>query len=482
VWAIILKRESLRKGVSSLQTKFGLSYISIIIAVLVLLNTYPLIISQNLVFRSKQTSMASSVSMVEAALSDLTSLDDDNVRQALGGVEETGVSRILVTDTAGRVLYDTRESGSAQGLYAFYTEIAQALAGNDAFYCAFDSQAFLSRGASPVVYRNQIIGAVYAYEYDTEQAQLLKSFQSNLMKISIMIALLVMGLSAVLSQMLTRQISELLQAIRKVREGAYSHRAAVKGNDEIGQIAAEFNSLTDRLQVTENARRRFVSDASHELKTPLAGIRLLSDSILQTENMDEATVREFVGDIGEEAQRLERITEDLLRLTRLDSAVLEKAEPVDVTPVLERVIRMLGLVAKEKGVSLSYEADAGAVVLATEDELQQILYNLTENAIKYSSQKGFVHVELRVEGKEAALSVEDNGIGIPDEDMVHIFERFYRVDKNRSREVGGTGLGLSIVSDTVKRRGGVIAVAHRPEGKGSVFTVRLPLWEGGDKL
>ncbi|NLU24239.1 MAG: HAMP domain-containing histidine kinase [Clostridiales bacterium] len=465
---------------TSLQTKFGLSYILIIIAVLILLNTYPLIISQNLVFRSKQTSMASSVSMVEAALSDLTTLTEDNVSQALSGIEETGVSRIMVTDTAGRVLYDTREPGSAVGLYAFYTEIAQALNGNDAFYCCYDSTAFLSRGASPVVYRSQTVGAIYAYEYDTEQAQLLKSFQSNLMKISFMIALLVMGLSAVLSQMLTRQISELLQAIRKVREGAYSHRAAVKGKDEIGQIAAEFNSLTDRLQVTEDARRRFVSDASHELKTPLAGIRLLSDSILQTKNMDVSTVREFVGDIGEEAQRLERITEDLLRLTRLDSDAMEKAEPVTVTPVLKRVIRMLSLVAQEREISLSYETDGAAVVLSTEDEMQQIIYNLTENAIKYSAPMGFVHLNLRVEEKTAVLSVEDNGIGIPDEDMGHIFERFYRVDKNRSRAVGGTGLGLSIVSDTIKRRGGTIEAAHRQAGPGTIFTVRLPQAEEGE--
>ena len=166
----------------------------------------------------------------------------------------SGVSRILVTDTAGRILYDTREENGAVGLYAFYTEIVQALEGYDAFYCNYDSTAFLSRMASPVVYHNQIVGAVYTYEYDTKQADILKSFQSNLMKISILIALAVLGLSVLLSRILTAQITDLLSAIRKVREGAYSHRAAVKGSDEIGQIAAEFNSLTDRLQTTEDAQ------------------------------------------------------------------------------------------------------------------------------------------------------------------------------------------------------------------------------------
>lgn len=446
---------------------------------LILLNTYPLLVSQNLVFRSKETSMASSVKVIESALSDLPKLTEDNVAQAFSGLEKTGVSRILVTDTAGRVLYDTREGGdNARGKYAFYTEIAQALRGNDAFYCSYDSTAFLSRGASPVVYRSQIVGAVYASEYDTVQAELLQSFQANLTRLSVLVALLVTLLSTFLSRRLTGQISELLQAIRKVREGAYSHRAAVEGSDEIAQIAAEFNSLTDRLQTTENARRRFVADASHELKTPLSGIRLLTDSILQTDNMDAETTREFVQDIGQEAERLSRITENLLRLTRLDSDAVAEPYPVAVAPILERVIRMLGVVAREKQTSLSYEADEHAVVLATEDDMHEIIYNLIENGIKYSGSMGFVHTNLRVEDETVVLDVEDNGIGIPDEEMDHIFERFYRVDKMRSRTEGGTGLGLSIVRDTVVRRGGTIAVAHRCTGNGTVFTVRMPLVKG----
>ncbi len=190
--------------------------------------------------------------------------------------------------------------------------------------------------------------------------------------------------------------------------------------------------------------------------------------------MNAETTREFVADIGEEAQRLTRITEDLLRLTRLDSGAAAEPAPVAVAPVLRRVVRMLAVVAREQETTLSYEADESAVVLATEDDLHQILYNLMENGIKYSGHMGFVHTALTVEGGDVVIRVEDNGVGISDEDMPHIFERFYRVDKARSREVGGTGLGLSIVSDTVRRRGGTVSVAHRPAGQGTLFTVRLP--------
>ena len=466
---------------SSLQVKFGLSYILIIAAVLLLLNTYPLRVSQDLVFRAKEATLESSVSVMVYSLSGLDHLTEENVAQAMAVVEETGMSRILVTDETGRVLYDTRETGSAVGEYAFYTEIVQALLGSDVFTSTYQNGAFRSRASSPVLYQSQVIGAVYAYEYDTEQAALLEGLQANLLRLSAVIGVAVLVLSVVLSRVLTRKIGQLLTAIRQVREGAYSHRAEIAGHDEIAQIGQEFNSLTDRLQTTENARRRFVSDASHELKTPLAAIRLLSDSILQTEHMDPATTREFVADIGAEAERLSRITEDLLRLTRLDSGVLEKPVEVEVLPVLEQVMRMMSLVAQEKQVELTYTAEPGCTVLATPDELHQVIYNLTDNAVKYTGAGGAVQVALSRREENVILTVADNGTGIPEEDLPRIFERFYRVDKARSRAAGGTGLGLSIVSDTVKRRGGTVEAANRPEG-GSVFTVRWPAAKGGDAV
>ena len=455
---------------NSLGVKFGLSYIAIIAVLLLLMNTYPLLVSQDLVFRAKETSMQSSVSVMVYSLSGLDRLNEENVAAALAVVEETGLSRILVTDSAGRVLYDTRETRSAVGDYVLYTEIVQALLGNDAFSCAYEGGAFRSRASSPVLYQNQIIGAVYAYEYDTEQAALLEGLQGNLLRVSAAVGVVVVALSLLLSLLLTKRIGLLLTAIRKVREGAYSHRAEIGGRDEIAQIGEEFNSLTDRLQVTESARRRFVSDASHELKTPLAAIRLLTDSILQTENMDPETTREFVSDIGSEAERLTRITEDLLRLTRLDSGDLEPSAVVDVLPVLEQVMRMMNLVAQEKGVELTYDAAEDCQVRSSRDELYQVIYNLVDNAVKYSAGSA-VQVSLRKRDGQVILTVADRGPGIPETDLPRIFERFYRVDKARSRAAGGTGLGLSIVSDTVRRRGGTVEAANRPGG-GAMFTVR----------
>ena len=458
--------------------KFSLCYTAIIAAVLVLMNTYPLLVSQDLVFRSKESTLQSGVSVMVYSLSGLKQLDEDNVAAAMAVVEDTGLSRILVTDTAGKVLYDTRETGGAVGQYALYAEVVQALMGNDAFSCSYRDKAFRSRATSPVLYQNQIIGAVYAYEYDTEQAALLEGLQATLLRVSAVTAVVVLALSGILSAVLTQRMGKLITAIRLVREGDYGHRTEIRGKDEVAQIGQAFNSLSDRLQTTEDARRRFVSDASHELKTPLAAIRLLTDSILQTENIDRETTREFVADIGQEAERLTRISEDLLRLTRLDSGVLEQAGAVDVLPVLEQVMRMMSLVAQDKAVDLTYEAAEGCWVLGTRDELHQVIYNLTDNAVKYVATGGAVQVRLRPVDGWAELQVADNGAGIPEEDLPRIFERFYRVDKARSRAAGGTGLGLAIVSDTTRRRGGTVSVANRPEG-GAVFTVRWPLVEGG---
>lgn len=465
---------------SSLRVKFGVNYILIIAAVLILLNTYPLLVSENLVFRSKSASMQNSISVVVSSLGGLDHLTRENVAGSMSVVENAGLSRILVTDASGRILYDTREMDNALGQYTFYTEIVQALKGNDAFTCSYRDGAFRSRCATPILYQNQIIGAVYAYEYDTNQASLLAGFQSNIQRLSVMIAALVLLFTIAMSKSLTGQIRELLEAISRVREGAYSHRASIHGHDEIARLGEEFNSLTDRLQKTEDARRRFVSDASHELKTPLAAIRLLTDSILQTPDIDDATTREFVSDIGLEAERLSRITEDLLELTRMDSNVLASPEPVEVERVLERVLRMMKLVAAEKQVEITCTKAEKCRVLASQDEVHQVIYNLVDNAVKYTGPGGHVEVSLSAREGRAILCVADDGVGIPEEDIPRIFERFYRVDKARSRDAGGTGLGLSIVSDTVKKRGGTVTAANRPEG-GAAFTAEWPLYRGGRK-
>ena len=468
----------------SLQGKYALSYLAIIAVVLVLLNTYPLIASQNLQFSSKKDAMQNQAAVMASALMELENLSSDQVVRVMNMLDNMGLSRILVTDPGGMILYDSMKDEKDGELkknpgeepeyrYALFREVVSALKGRDVSYSRYEDGAFISTAACPIVYRGVIIGSIYIMDVDAEQGRLLANLQQNLWYISMIITAVTLVLSTLFSKMLTARVSALLRAIRIVGEGEYGHRLQPAGRDEMAQLAEEFNQLTDRLQATEEIRRRFVSDASHELKTPLASIRLLADSILQTDQMDEETVRDFVGDIGSEADRLTRITEHLLSLTRLDSLPVGDTVPVDVSWVTGKAMNMLGPVADAQGVDLQAELKEDCFIRCTEDDLYQICFNLIENAIKYNFAGGKVHVSVRSQEDQVLLEVKDTGVGIPEEDIPKIFNRFYRVDKARSRAAGGTGLGLSIVRDTVRRHGGWVTARPRNSG-GTVFSVGFP--------
>ena len=236
------------KGRISLQLKISASYLAILLIVMVLMNTYPLVVSEDLVFQSKCASLLSAAASLNTAVSGLDELTEENVEQALTAVSVAGVSRAIVSDPWGKVLYDTREVGSAVGRYVFYNELVEALLGNSTAYSVYKEGAFHSSAAQPVLYRNQTIGGIYVYEYDTQQASLLENLSSTLLSISIAIAALVVMLSALFSRQLTRRLESLQAAIRGVREGAYNQRAILSGHDEFTQIAGEFNDLVDRLQ------------------------------------------------------------------------------------------------------------------------------------------------------------------------------------------------------------------------------------------
>ena len=457
----------------SIQVRFLLSYLFIIAAVLVVLNTYPILTMQSSIFRMKQTSVQNQASVVSSALSSLGTLSGDEVEQVMNQLDVSGLNRLIVTDEAGLILYDTTENEDSVGRYALLMETAQALQGKDVFRSDYTEDAFRSRAAVPVVYRGQLIGCVYVYEYDSDQAALLEGLKQNLTKLSIAFVVAAFVVSLLVSASLTRKTSKLLQGIQSTEGGTLAQKVELKGHDELNALAEEFNDMTDRLSRNEEVRRRFVSDASHELKTPLAAIRLLTDSILQTEDIDNATMREFVGDIGEEAERLTRITEKLLALTRLDGGGETEMTRVELRDTIEKVLNMLRPLAAGRDITLDTNIEAPGRMLANADDLYQIVFNLAENGVKYNVPHGRVLLTLREEKNQVILLVEDTGIGIPEAEREKIFDRFYRVDKARSRAAGGTGLGLSIVRDMVRKYGGTIENGPRPEG-GSWFRVTFP--------
>lgn len=450
-------------------------YILITSVVLVFLNLYAADTTRNLVFRNKHASLEDKVQLAASALSENRNLVRDRAEQVMNQMGSLNATRILVTDEAGLVIYDTMEADSAQGRYALLPELVLALEGNDVFYSAYASGSLESRAATPILYGNVLIGAVYLMEYDTDLGGLISALQQTILVISLVLEVAVILASLVFSEIFSRRMRKIFSFIRIIRGGDYSHKMQIRGRDELAVLAREFNELAERLQASENQRRQFVSDASHELKTPLTSIKLLSDSILQNQ-MDEGTIREFVGDIGNEADRLTRMSQKLLSLTKMDAGKREKLELVDIGATADKVLRMLTPVARLNDITLENKVPDGATVLMGEDDLYQILFNLAENGIKYNRPGGSLTVDLARRGESYVLSVTDTGVGIPEESIPYIFDRFYRVDKARSRQAGGSGLGLSIVHDMVLRNDGSISVTQVPGG-GSCFTVVFPAFD-----
>ena len=459
---------------SSSQAKYAITYVLITSVVLLLLNFITAASTRNLVYQSNYTSMQDKVQLLSSSLSGLDSVTEENVTQSMDMLANLNSTRIVVTDPNGLVVYDSLAGEDAAPWYFLLPEVVDALSGNDVFFCRYTGQAVESHAAAPVMSYDDPIGAVYLMEYDTDQGALITSLEDNLLRISIILEVVVVVASFLFSSAFSRRMNRVLQSIRIVREGDYTHNLEMKGHDELRQLSEEFNQLTARLHEADQRHRQFISDASHELKTPLASIKLLSDSILQNQ-MDLETTREFVQDIGNEADRLTRLSAKLLELTKLDAQVIDQREIVDVSDTASVVLKMLRPQILQKKLCLQQTLPVGGTILMLEDDLYQIIFNLVENGIKYNHTGGLLAVSVEIGQEQVSLTVSDSGVGIPEESMDHIFERFYRVDKARSRKAGGAGLGLSIVHDMVARNDGRIQVRHR-QPEGTQFQVTFPLF------
>ena len=457
--------------------RYAITYIVITFIVLLFLNLYSSRISQELFYSSKETSMIEKCLLASSEISSEEVLNQTTVNNVVKQIGSLRVNRLVITDSSGISIYDSLDN-SQVGKYMILPEIVQALGGYDVFSWSYHDGAMQSRAATPIMSYDTMIGCVYMMEYDTEQGALIQSLQKNTFYISLVLELCVTIFAVFFSNSFTQRLRKIMISMRIIREGDYSHKVNMGGNDELTVLGNEFNDLVERLQVSEQKRRNFVSDASHELKTPLASIKLLSDSILQND-MDPETVKEFVGDIGNEADRLNRMTQKLLSLTRIESQEDSDCEIVNIVPTVDRVVRMLTGIAGENRITIHINILQDSPILIIEDDLYQIIFNLVENGIKYNVPGGMLTVTVDRSGENAMVSVKDTGVGIPPESVSHVFERFYRVDKARSRKSGGSGLGLSIVRNMIERNGGVITV-ESTVGEGSTFTLSFPVFDTED--
>jgi heavy metal sensor kinase len=270
-------------------------------------------------------------------------------------------------------------------------------------------------------------------------------------------------------------VDHMTMAANEIDARQFSRRIAVANpNDELGRLALTLNRMLDRLDNSFHEMQRFTADASHELRTPISVIRAETEVAL-AKPLSEPEKQELLGSVLEECQRLTWITDQLLTLCREDAGICEiPREPVDLGRLAREVSETMRPLAEGKRQALTAETNSTAVIQGDPIRLRHVIYNLLDNAIKYTPSHGTVKLSITAENHHVRLIVEDSGIGIPPDHLPHVFERFYRVDKSRSRAEGGTGLGLSIVQSIVQAHGGTVGVVSEPHA-GTRCVVEIPV-------
>lgn len=388
----------------------------------------------------------------------------------------TGIRGILLDESAA-AMYDTETDGVRRGTVFTNSLITSSFLGNqESMHAKTNSGTETLSVCVPIYSDESICGALYLTRQLSEEKKIIDFLKFGFLSLAFVLAAVVGALSILQSRTVSVPMTDFIDAAQEISKGNFDRRIPIKGNKDLDRLAESMNYMCAELEHLENKRRKFVSDASHELKTPMATIKLVCDSITATENPDIAMVSEFLTDLSEEVDRLTRIIEKLLLLTKLDSGEAQfTPELVDFGMMLQRIKNKLTPMAVSKNITVSLDVPEDMMPMMLDyDRIWEAVYNVADNAIKYSKIGGIVKIRCICGDDIAELEVIDSGKGIPDEYKERIFERFYRLDDSRARETGGTGLGLSIAKESVLLHGGELFVVDNDDG-GSKFVIKLPI-------
>lgn len=457
------------------------TYVAVILISMILLSVYILgALSDNLYNseRVKLFAKANIISDLIKTTDDITETTRYSVNQILSGSN----MRSIIVDVDYFVCFDSNEDSDLAGKIIVREAINKCMQGREqasGIHISSNDVAMMSV-AVPLLDGGDLKGAVYLVESLTDADMTIRNIRKNLVVFAVLISILVAMLSLGLSLMTTAPIDNFISVAKEISKGNFNIKAKEKGTLELVEMAKALNVMSAELDDYEQNRKKFVSDVSHELKTPLATIKLICDSIVTTNNPEPEMIQDFLGDLSDEVDRLTRIVERLLTLTKMDANQNNAAlTPVDFEVMVNAITRKLTPNAEAKDIVLFTDFSVHGLepMMLDYDKIWEAVYNIVDNAIKYTPDGGFVKVGLALDNKTVIIRVEDNGPGIPDEEKEKIFERFYRLDDSRARDTGGTGLGLAIAKEAILLHGGGISVEDSTEG-GSVFVISLP-YTGG---
>lgn len=472
---------------SSIRTRLLAAFLAIALTAAAGLSVYFLTELEGFALRKLEERLQTEAHLVaelvsEAYMGDgqLSTSETGELSAALQSVDPEIFSRIRVLDAEGVAVVDSSgEDGVGVG-YGKLAEVDAALAGTygAATHVTDDNRVALYV-AEPIIHDGTIVGAAYTSSTTFSIIALLQSYRIRLVVVILLFVVVTFALTELLSRWLSAPLRELSQGAQAFAAGDHAVRVTPMGSRETRAVAEAFNAMGDEVERTmrelkqeERRKTRFVSDVSHELRTPLTAIRGAAETLLEGD-VPADDERRFLETMVRESDRLARLANDLLILQRIEGATGElPLRRIRLRVIAERAIEGLGALTDERGVTVTLEGDA-PTVLGDSDRLQQVVANLIDNASRMSPQGSTVRVVLAEEEDSAVLSVLDEGPGIPDEALPHLFDRFYRAQSSRDRSTGGAGLGLAIVQAIAQAHAGNVAATNRLEG-GSVFTLRLP--------
>lgn len=381
--------------------------------------------------------------------------------------------RVMVIDRDLRVVKDTY--GLDEGKIMAIEEIVRCLKGENANF--YDRENRYIEVTSPIMDSGskKVEGVMLASVTTDTIEDTMGIFRTTSRSTLIFIFVVVAAAAFLIAEKIVRPLRMIAKDIEGVTEGYTPEVLHVDKYTETKHISEAFNKMLGRMKLLDDSREEFVSNVSHELKTPLASMKVLADSLVAQPDVPIELYQEFMEDIAKEIDRENDIINDLLTLVKMDKTAQNlNISQVNLNDLLELILKRLRPIAEKKNVEIVLESFRPVTAEIDEVKMTLAISNLVENAIKYNHNNGWVHVSLNADHKYFYVKVADSGMGIPAEDQDHIFERFFRVDKSHSREIGGTGLGLAITRNAVIMHRGSIKV-YSEHGEGTTFTVRIPL-------
>lgn len=396
----------------------------------------------------------------------------DSIDAELAQLSAMYDGRILIIDNSFTIIKDTyvmdegKTSISSNVIKSFRKD-------NISYYNSKDHYIEITLSLSNA--EKEIIGVMLVTFSTLDIEESMVGITNRLFVAESILAVIMLLISFFTARKLVKPFSTIESSIDKISNGYFDEKLSLDGYKETEEIADAFNTMLEKMKQLDKSRQEFVSNVSHELKTPITSIKVLADSLLMQEEVPNETYREFFGDIATEIDRENEIITDLLTLVRLD----KKNSPlnfssVNINELVEAILKRLRPIAAKRNIEVVLESFRPITADVDEVKFTSAVTNLVENAVKYNVMDGWVRVTLNADHRYFYIKISDSGMGIPEESQELVFERFYRVDKARTRENGGTGLGLAITKNIILLHDGAIKL-HSKEGEGTTFTVRMPL-------